>query len=330
MNCRHGMPSAVTLRFIVELSAEDERVDKWLSTQIPNVSRAKIQAWIREGRVRIDGRLCRARDAIATGNVVEVQPGDPPLSRAEPDGSVAIDVIYEDEQLLVVNKPAGLVVHPARGHATGTLVNGLLARGTFRTQLADERDRLGHLRPGIVHRIDKDTSGLLVVTKTDQAREGLKRELAAHRVERAYQAITCGVPEVTEIRSLHGRHPTSRLRFTSNVEQGRAAVTHLRVLEILADGHAAFVECRLETGRTHQIRVHLTERAKTPLLGDRLYRTHKSSDVRLQTAAELIGHQALHASVLGFEHPITNERLRFEVQPPPEFLAALEQLRTMP
>ena len=232
-----------TLRFIVEQSAADERVDKWLATQIPDASRAKIQAWILEGRVRIDGRVCRSRDAIVTGNVVEVEPGDPPLSRAEPDRAVKIDVVYEDDALLVVNKPAGLVVHPARGHATGTLVNGLLARGTFQQPVADERDHFGHLRPGIVHRIDKDTSGLLVVTKTDLARESLKGELALHRVERMYQAITCGIPTVTEIRSLYGRHPTSRLRFTSMVEQGKAAITHVRVVETLAAGHAALVEC---------------------------------------------------------------------------------------
>ena len=318
----------MTLRFIVEPSAEGERVDKWLATQLPDVSRAKIQGWIREGRVHIDGRACRARAAVAAGNVVEVEPGAPPLSRAEPDDAVRVDVVYEDEHVLVVNKPAGLVVHPARGHATGTLVNGLLARGTFESP-ADERDSLGHLRPGIVHRIDKDTSGLLVVTKTDQAREGIKAELAAHRVERVYMAITCGVPEAAVIRTLYGRHPTSRLRFTSNVESGKSAVTHVRVLEVLAAGHAALVECRLETGRTHQIRVHLTEKAKTPLLGDRLYRTHKSSDERLQPAAELIGHQALHAGVLGFEHPVTNERLRFEVLPPLEFEVAVEALRAI-
>ena len=277
--------------------------------------------------MQVDGKLCRPKDSVFEGNVIEVEPGAPALTEAEPDAGVELDVVYEDEHLLVVNKPAGLVVHPAKGHATGTLVNGLLARGSFLHVSIDERDPTGHLRPGIVHRIDKDTSGLLVVTKTDTAREGLKLDLAAHRVERVYEAITCGVPCVSEIRTHYGRHPTSRLRFTSNVQEGKTAVTHVAVLEVLASGHAARVECRLETGRTHQIRVHLTERAKTPLLADALYRTHRSADTALQRAAETIKRQALHAGVLGFEHPITKQPLRFKIEPPSDFLAALEVLR---
>ncbi len=317
----------MTLRFIADESAEGHRVDKWLAARVPDVSRVRIQAWIAEGRVRIDGLTCRARAAVSPGNVIEVEPGEPPPSGAEPDSNVSVDVVYEDEHLLVINKPAGLVVHPARGHAMGTLVNGLLARGGFSRQSADARDNLGHFRPGIVHRIDKDTSGLLVVTKSDVAREGLKLDLASHRVERSYQAITCGVPRVSEIRSMYGRHPTSRLRFTSMLNQGKSAVTQIRVLEVLAAGHAGLVECRLETGRTHQIRVHLTERAQTPLLADRLYRNAKSGDVLLKEASAIIGRQALHASVLGFEHPVTKEVHRFEAPPPAEFLAAVEVLR---
>ncbi len=317
----------MTLRFIADEAAEGQRVDKWLATTVPDVSRAKIQAWISEGRVRIDGHTCRSRDAVTTGNVVEVDPGEPPLSGAEPDASVSVEVVYEDEYLLVVNKPAGMVVHPARGHASGTLVNGLLARGGFSKASADPLDKLGHFRPGIVHRIDKETSGLLVVTKTDPARDGLKDDLASHRVERVYRAITCGVPRVTEIRSMYGRHPKSRLRFTSFVSDGKAAVTYVKVLEVLATGHAAFVECRLETGRTHQIRVHLAEKAETPILADKLYRTRLSSDLLLKEATAAIGRQALHAGVLGFEHPITKQPLRFEVPPPADFLAALDVLR---
>jgi 23S rRNA pseudouridine1911/1915/1917 synthase len=317
----------VTLRFIADEAADGQRVDKWLAATVPDVSRAKIQAWIVECRVRIDGRTCRSRDALAEGNVIEVDPGEPPASRAEPDASVLIEVVHEDEHLLVVNKPAGMVVHPARGHASGTLVNGLLARGGFSRASADPLDKFGHFRPGIVHRIDKETSGLLVVTKTDAAREGLKDDLATHRVERVYQAITCGVPSVTEIRSMYGRHPKSRLRFTSLLNEGKPAVTYVKLLEIMATSHAALVECRLETGRTHQIRVHLAEKSETPILADKLYRTRLSSDVLLKEAAAAIGRQALHAGVLGFEHPITKEPLRFEVPAPAEFHAALEILR---
>ena len=316
-----------TSRFTAGNDAAGARVDKWLSTAIPNVSRAKIQAWIAEGRVLLNGQPCRARDSLTPGSLIEVDPGPAPTTRAEPDASVAVDVVFEDEHLMVVNKPAGLVVHPARGHASGTLVNGLVARGTFVGPIADPRDVQGHLRPGIVHRIDKDTSGLLVVSKSDQAREGLKAQLASHQVERIYQAITCGVPKLLEIRTLYGRHPSSRLRFSSKVREGKLAATHVRVLEILAGGHASLVECRLETGRTHQIRVHLTEQAQSPLLADALYRTEKSSDVRLQAAVALIGRQALHAGVLGFVHPITLQPHRFEVPPSADFLAALEALR---
>ena len=322
-----GSSCRTSSRFSPGNDAAGQRIDKWLAAAMPEVSRARIQAWIAEGRVRIDGQPCRARAAITAGSVIEVDPGPAPQTTAEPDASVSIDVIHEDEHLMVINKPPGIVVHPARGHATGTLVNGLIARGTFVDDAVKLDDPQGHLRPGIVHRIDKDTSGLLVVTKTDLAREGLKEQLASHRVERIYQAITCGVPRLLEIRTNYGRHPTSRMRYSSKVREGKLAVTHVRVLEVLAEGHAAYVECRLETGRTHQIRVHLTEQAQTPLLADSLYRAHKSSDVLLQDAAALIGRQALHAGVLGFVHPITGQPHRYELPPPADFMAALQALR---
>lgn len=316
-------------RFTIGIDAAGERVDKWLAANMPDVSRARVQAWIAEGRVHIDGRPCRPRYILVAGNIIDVQPGPAPTTLAEPDASVAIDVVFEDEHLMVINKPAGMVVHPARGHATGTLVNGLIARNTFKQPLVDPLDSEGHLRPGIVHRIDKDTSGLLVISKTDPVREGLKEQLAQHRMQRVYQAVTCGVPKMLEIRTLFGRHPTSRLRFTSKVRDGKPAATHVRVLQVLAGGHAAWVECRLETGRTHQIRVHLMEQAQSPLLADPLYRNEKSSDPLLQYAAGLIGRQALHAGVLGFVHPVTDEQLRFEVPPGPDFTAALRALQAV-
>lgn len=317
------------LRFVVPAAAAGERLDKWLASVVPGISRARLQAFINEGRVQINGGHCRPRDNLVAGSEVLLRPGPAATTSAEPDASVSVDVVYEDEHLLVVNKPPGLVVHPARGHATGTLVNGLLARGTFAEDPSDSDDEQEHVRPGIVHRIDKDTSGLLVVTKSDAAREGLKEQLAAHSVERTYLAITCGIPKLLEIRTLYGRHPSSRLRFSSKVKAGKSAATHVRVIEVLAAGHAAFVECRLETGRTHQIRVHLTEQAQSPLLADSLYKTALSNDVVLQTAVETMGRQALHAGVLGFVHPITGEHQRFEVAPPVDFSAALELLRAI-
>jgi len=316
-------------RFVLGAEQRRERVDKVLARLLPEVSRATVQRWIEEGRVQVDGKPCRARDSVSAGTAIEVEAGPPPPSEADPDPSVVLEVCYEDPALLVVNKPAGLVVHPARGHRTGTLVNGLLARPGFSRAIADPEDEQGSLRPGIVHRIDKDTSGLLVVAKDARAREGLKTQLAQHSVERVYLALTVGTPAAGTIKTLHARDPKSRLRFTSRTTEGKAAVTHVRVLERLAGGRAAYIECRLETGRTHQIRVHLSEQCKTPLLADAVYggRPSMAPDMLEITAA--LGRHALHAAVLGFVHPISGKSMRFEVPPPPDFARALEALRAL-
>lgn len=306
-----------------------ERVDKVLARLLTDVSRATVQRWIEEGRVQVDGKRCRARDSVKAGTTIVVEAGPAPVSEADPDESVVLDVRYEDPHLLVVNKPAGLVVHPARGHRTGTMVNGLLARPGFAQPSADPLDEQGSLRPGIVHRIDKDTSGLLVVAKDDGTREGLKAQLAAHTVERAYLALTVGTPPNGVIKSLHGRDPKSRLRFSSRVTEGRSAVTRVAVLERFASGRAAYVECRLETGRTHQIRVHLSEQTKTPLLADALYGGRASLAPDIAQIALELGRQALHAAVLGFIHPVTGAALHFEVPPPEDFARALEALRRL-
>jgi 23S rRNA pseudouridine1911/1915/1917 synthase len=319
----------ISRTFVLGADQRRERLDKVLARLLEDVSRATVQRWIDEGRVLVDGKARRARDDVRAGERIDVEPGPPPLSSADPDPEVVLDVRYEDEHLLVVNKPAGLVVHPARGHQTGTLVNGLLARPGFTFLSPDPRDEQGALRPGIVHRIDKDTSGLLVVAKDDRSREGLKSQLADHTVDRVYLALTLGVPKIDTIRTLHARDPKSRLRFTSRAKEGRIAVTHVRVLETLAASRAALVECRLETGRTHQIRVHLSEQAKTPLLADALYgKVANASD--LAGISEALGRQALHAAVLGFIHPVTGERLRFEAELPLDFARALAALRDIP
>jgi 23S rRNA pseudouridine1911/1915/1917 synthase len=307
-----------------------ERLDKVLARLLADVSRATVQRWIEEGRVQVDGKPCRSRDSVSAGNTIVVEVGPAPLSEADPDESVVLDVHYEDPHLLVVNKPAGLVVHPARGHRTGTMVNGLLARPGFAQPSADPLDEQGWLRPGIVHRIDKDTSGLLVVAKDDRTREGLKAQLAAHSVERAYLALTVGTPPNGVIKSLHARDPKSRLRFTSRVSEGKSAVTRVAVLERLASGRAAYVECRLETGRTHQIRVHLSEQTKTPLLADAVYGGRPSMAPDLAQIALELGRQALHAAVLGFVHPVTGAALHFMVPPPEDFARALHALRLLP
>jgi 23S rRNA pseudouridine1911/1915/1917 synthase len=312
------------------LTAEDagQRLDKVLARRLPAESRATIQRWIDEDRVRVDGQPCRARDRVRKGSVVEYEPSPPPPSRAEPDPLVPFRVLYEDAHLVVVEKPAGVVVHPARGHWTGTLVSGLLAREGFRRAPVDPRDPEGALRPGIVHRIDRDTSGILVVAKDAATREGLKAQLARHTMERHYLALTLGVPQAGRIETLHARHPRSRLRMTSKTGEGRRAVTRVEVLERLAGGLAALIRCQLETGRTHQIRVHLLEQTRTPILSDALY-GRVPADADLRRIGEELGRQALHAAVLGFVHPASGETLRFESPLPEDITRALAALRAL-
>lgn len=301
------------------------RVDKLLASLLEGVTRATIQRWLVQGRVTVQGKPCRARDKIAPGALVQVVPGPRPKSAAEPDSEVRFEVLYEDEHLIVVDKPAGLVVHPARGHSSGTLVNGLLARPGFGVPPADPRDREGSLRPGIVQRLDKDTSGVMVVAKSEQAREGLKAQLASHEIDRVYCALTAGVPSSTVIETLHARHPRSRLKFTSFTDKGRRAVTRIALREVFGAAEAALVECRLATGRTHQIRVHLSERANTPILADVLYGSPPPP--RLVSAVVALGRQGLHAANLGFLHPATGESLRFDSPLPRDMQAALRELR---
>ncbi len=314
---------------VVEATDPRDRLDKLVVRLCERVgvvtSRSAVQRWIEHGRVLVEGKPGQAASPVPLGAHVHVTPEGPEPTQAVPDASIALDVVYEDEHLLVVDKPAGLVVHPGKGHAEGTLVNGLLGRGGFELAGADPLDPEGHLRPGIVHRIDKDTSGLLVVAKNDVTREALKTLFATHDIEREYVAIVVGtLKEDATFDTLHGRHPTDRLRFTSLVETGKRAVTHVHVLEAFVG--ATLVVCRLETGRTHQIRVHLAERAKTPILGDALYgKTPK--DAKLRAIGETLGRQALHARRLGFVHPITGKRLSWESPLPKDMAQAVESLR---
>jgi 23S rRNA pseudouridine1911/1915/1917 synthase len=307
---------------VVPASHEGERLDRALSTLIPDVSRAEVARWIEAGRVSVEGRVAtRASERVRPGQRIEAVPLPPPPSDATPDPSVRFTVLYEDDAIVVVDKPAGLVVHPAKGHWEGTLVHGLLARGPL-AEAEDEAE--GPPRPGIVHRIDKDTSGVLVVARTAVVREALKKLFAAHELERVYDAIAVGtLPDRKTFDTLHGRHPTDRKKFTSRTREGKRAVTHVQVVERFE--HAVRVECRLETGRTHQIRVHLAE-ANAPLLGDQLY-GKPPRDPRVRAIGEELGRQALHARVLGFVHPITKKKMRFEAPWPEDFAAAVSALR---
>jgi len=290
-------------------------------------SRALVQRWIAAGRVTTGGSPRRAADKVRAGEEVRVDPTEPERTLVRPEEGVVFDVLYVDEAIVVVNKPAGLVVHPARGHASGTLVHGLLARGYFVAgdeAVSDPMDAEGHLRPGIVHRLDRGTSGILVVARSARAREGLKGQFSGHTIERVYDALAVGRVTRTLHETLHGRHPRDRLRFTTKVREGKRAVTRVEVLERYGD-LATSVACRLETGRTHQIRVHLAETG-TPILGDALYGA-TPGDPGLRAIALALGHQALHARVLGFDHPISGRSLRFEAEPPEDFVAAREALR---
>ncbi|WP_437731116.1 RluA family pseudouridine synthase [Sorangium sp. So ce1335] len=329
---------AEALHFQVGDGDPRDRLDKLVVLLLERAgratSRAAVQRWIAAGRILVDGEPARASVAVRPGALVEVRPEAPPPSAAVADPDVAIPVVYEDEHLLVIDKPAGLVVHPARGHASGTLVNGLLALPGFALAPADPRDPMGHVRPGIVHRLDRGTSGLLVVAKDEPTREALKERFARHAIEREYAAIVAGEARDATYDTLHARHPTDRLRFTSWIRGGagapaapRRAVTHVRVLERLGDA-ATVVACSLETGRTHQIRVHLAERGRTPVLGDPLYgKPPKKPAVR--AIAEELGRQALHARVLGFIHPATQKPVRWESALPADMRRALDQLRAL-
>lgn len=307
------------IELVVTAEASGTRLDRYVAARL-NVSRAEARRWIDDGRVIVGGGPCVPSTTLRAGAIVAVRPQARPTTRAAPDESVRFEVLHVDDDVVVVDKPAGLVVHPARGHTGGTLVNGLLARGFFDpADLAIE----GYERPGIVHRLDKGTSGVMVVARTPRACEVLKAQFQAHTIERSYSALVAGEATSRTIATLHGRDPRDRLRFTSRVREGKRAVTHVRVVERL--GPATLVECSLETGRTHQIRMHLAE-SGTPVLGDPVYGRAPRSTL-LRELKERLGHQALHAGVLGFTHPRTGVHARFTAPVPADFEQTLRALR---
>ncbi len=325
------------------------RLDKALARDVPDeavLSRTRLARLIVAGAVQVNGTVVSdAKARVGEGAQIEIVVDEAEESHIGPE-NIALNVVFEDDDLIVVNKPAGMVVHPAPGTPSGTLVNALLHH------CGEDLSGVGGVkRPGIVHRIDKETSGLLVVAKTDAAHQGLAAQFEAHTVERLYQAICYGVPEASDprLRGIKGvsfepgnimkvttqlaRHKTDRQRQAVLFQGGRHAVTRVRVEERFGTPPvAALVACWLETGRTHQIRVHMTH-AGHGLIGDPVYGGRRKLPAKAlpeatQERVRCFPRQALHAAVLGFEHPVTGEALRFEVPLPEDMEALLEALRS--
>ena len=297
---------------VVTLTIEDfagERIDKALSLMESTWSRSQISGWLDEERILVNGAKVKAKYKVKVGDVIEVTVPEVEDLEIVPE-DLNLEIVYEDADVLVVNKPKGMVVHPAPGHTSGTLVNGLMYH------CKDLSGINGVARPGIVHRIDKDTSGLLMVAKNDVAHVGLVNQLVDKSVTRKYTALVHGhIPhEKGTIDAPIGRDQKDRQK-QAVVDKGKHAVTHFQVIEQFGD--YTLVECRLETGRTHQIRVHMNY-IGYPLVGDPKYGPKKTLD---------FGGQVLHAGVLGFIHPITKEYLEFEVPLPEDYQQLLAELR---
>jgi 23S rRNA pseudouridine1911/1915/1917 synthase len=338
---------------------ENERVDVYITRFLPNVSRSKVQQGVKEGMVSVNGTvISRVSHTLQAGDVVSCRIMRPPPVQAMPE-AIPLDIRYEDEHLIVVNKPAGMVVHPAYGNRTGTLVNALLhhvgAEGIRLSDMSPEEgddgdgaedvnDEMGlsmtgafskiegdaTVRPGIVHRLDKDTSGLMVVARNDVVHAALAKQFFERTIDRCYLAILVGTPHESEgrIETMLARDPRDRKRMAVSRRGGKRAVTHYRVLDY--GGPLSLVEFRLETGRTHQIRVHAAHIGH-PVLGDDTYggraqRGLGSERHFLRNQLGVMKRQALHAALLGFDHSVTGERLTFESSPPEDMLTVLARM----
>jgi 23S rRNA pseudouridine1911/1915/1917 synthase len=304
--------------FVIPAGLAGVRLDVALARLAPDLTRSRIRNLADAGRVRLSGRVAKASARLRGGEPVELEV-EPPAPTAAVAQDLPLAVLYEDEDLVVLDKAAGMVVHPARGTPHSTVVNALMHR------LASSLPRLG-----LVHRLDKDTSGCLVVARTDRALQALQAQWKGRTVEKVYLAVCHGaLASQGRLDTPYGRHPRDRTRFTGKRDAARRAVTEWRVLERFGDD-ATLAEVRLDTGRTHQIRVHLAE-AGHPLLGDAVYggvrRERRAPAGLAARAAAAAGRQALHAARLTFDHPRTGRRLSFEAPLPPELRRALELLR---
>lgn len=298
--------------FYVTEEDEAERIDKYIASLSEDFSRSFIQKLIKDNAVLVNGRAVKASFSVSPGDEILLKIPELTLPEALPE-NIPLDILYEDNQIIVVNKPKGMVVHPAAGHYSGTLVNALLYH--CREELSGIN---GVMRPGIVHRIDMDTTGALVVCKTDEAHNSLAAQLKEHSITRKYRAIVHGSlkEDTGTIDAPLGRHPVERKKMAI-VPNGKRAVTHYKVLERLK-GYT-YIECQLETGRTHQIRVHMASKGH-PLLGDAVYGPSKCP------VSGLCG-QTLHAMTLGFLHPQNGEYVEFEAPLPEYFETLLKKYR---
>ncbi|AMV73535.1 RluA family pseudouridine synthase [Desulfuromonas carbonis] len=297
-----------------------ERLDRFLAEALPELTRSQLKRLIDDEQVLLAAAPVKAGLKLRGGERLSVNLPQPQPLAAQPE-AIPLTVLYEDAHLIVIDKPAGLVVHPAPGHQGGTLVNALLHH------CHDLAGIGGSLRPGIVHRLDKETSGVLVATKDDATHNSLARQFKLHTINRRYLALVHGCPEAESgtIDQAIGRHPVERKKMSSATRSGRRAVTHWRVRERFFGPRLALLELRLETGRTHQIRVHLSEQG-FPVVGDPVYgrpgRLRNTADPQLRTMLTQLHRQFLHARLLGFVHPVTGSYMEFE-SPLPEDLAGI-------
>ncbi len=291
-----------------------QRLDKLLAVRLPELTRSYIQKLFEDGRITLDDKTVKPSAKAGPGSIVTIRLPEPETSEAVPQ-DIPLDILYEDADIIVVNKPKGMVVHPAPGHPDGTLVNALMFH------CGDELSGIGGVqRPGIVHRIDRNTTGSLIICKNDKAHQCIAQQLAVHSITRAYRAIVHGNirEDSGTVVTTIGRHPVRRKEMAVNVSGGKTAVTHFQVLERFGD--YTYVECRLETGRTHQIRVHM-KHIGHPVLGDDVYGPAKCPVPHLEG-------QTLHAMTLGIRHPSTGEYMEFTAPLPEYFERLLEKLRT--
>ncbi|NET35368.1 MAG: RluA family pseudouridine synthase [Cyanothece sp. SIO1E1] len=300
---------------------QGQRLDRWLAAKMPDLSRSRIQKLIGQGQVQVNGQVCDAKKTIVqVGDRIQVKMPEAQPLQLKPE-AIPLDILYEDDHLLIVNKPAGLVVHPAPGHADGTLVNALLAHCQSLSGLDSGLDIGGVQRPGIVHRLDKDTSGAIAIAKTDPAHHHLQAQLQAKTARRDYLAVVYGAPALEQgtIDLPIGRHPGDRKKMAilSEAKGGRRAVTHWRLQERL--GHYTLMQFQLETGRTHQIRVHSTHMGH-PIVGDPVYGSGHSVGVNLTG-------QALHAWRLQLQHPVSEQWIEAIAPLPQDFQTLLQVLR---